>query len=370
MGRILVAGETLVDFIPDARGSLPTVETFHRRAGGAPANVAVGLARLDVPPLFWTRIGDDPFGEFLHGTLVDAGVDDTYVVRDPTAKTSLVFVSLDPDAERSFSFHRDGTADTQMQVGALSDGDLAAVDWVHAGGVTLAGGSSREATFDLLERAGERDDVVVSFDPNARPELFTDHDLAGSFERAFAAADVVKTTVEDLLAAGLVPSETTDDDAAAVAETICGYGPHTTLVTRGANGALARAEPTAPWNPTGSPIVVEHPGHSVDVVDTTGAGDAYTAGAIASLAKAITADVETGPSCANDGTESPTTTDDGGSTDPADREDALGEALALANAVAARTTTARGAMTSLPSREEALSIRNRSKHERYDGPDE
>lgn len=351
MTRILVAGEALVDFIPDSRGPLPTVETFHRRAGGAPANVAVGLARLDVTPSFWTRIGDDAFGDFLLDTLVDAGVDDAHVVRDPTAKTSLVFVSLDPDAERSFSFHRDGTADTRMQPGAVSDADLAAVDWVHAGGVTLSGGSSREATFDLLERAGDRADVVVSFDPNARPELFTDRDLGGSFERAFAAADVVKTTVEDLLAAELVTPGTTDDDATAVAETVCGYGPHTTLVTRGGDGALVRAEPDAPWNPTERPIVVEHPGYPVEAVDTTGAGDAFTAGAIASLSGAIGTAGEATPSAADAGEGAPSTAVDG--------EGALEEALAVANAVAARTTTARGAMTSLPSRAEALALCDR-----------
>ena len=340
MTRILVAGEALVDFIPGSRGPLSTVETFHRRAGGAPANIAVGLARLGVTPRFWTRIGDDAFGDFLLETLVNAGVDDAHVVRDPTAKTSLVFVSLDPDAERSFSFHRNGTADTRMQPGAVSDSDLEPVDWVHAGGVTLSGGSSREATFELLERAGARENVVVSFDPNARPELFIEHDLGDSVERAFAAVDVVKTTVEDLLAAELVPPGTTDDDAAAVAETVCGHGPHTALVTRGGDGSLVRAEPDAPWNPTRDPIVVEHPGYPVEAVDTTGAGDAFTAGAIASLSGAIGTGDEAAPSAAFDG------------------ENPLEGALAVANAVAARTTTARGAMTSLPSRTEALALRD------------
>ncbi len=346
MTRILVAGEALIDFIPDTEGPLSGVETFHRRAGGAPSNVAVGLARLDAPPIFWTRVGDDAFGEFLQGRFASAGVNDEYVCVDPDAKTALVFVSLDPDAERSFSFHRDGTADTRMEPGRVDDSALSAVDWVHAGGVTLSGGSSRQATYELLKRAGERDDIVVSFDPNARPELFTDHDLSRSFERAFRGADVVKTTVDDLRTAGLVASDTTDNDAASVAEFVCSYGPHTALVTRGADGALLRAEPTAPWNPAAEPMIVEHPGYPVDPVDTTGAGDAFTAGAIAALSGAV------------DNLPETEATDADGAA-----KRRVSAALAFANAVAARTTTARGAMTSLPTRAEALALCDPSESE-------
>ncbi len=324
MSRILVAGEALIDFIPKGHGPLHAVETFHRRAGGAPANVAVGLARLDAPPLFWTRIGDDPFGDYLAGTFTDAGIDDAYVERDPDAKTTLVFVSLDPDADRSFSFHRDGTADTRMRPGTVPDAALADLGWVHAGGVTLADEPSRAATFDLMERAHGVDGTVVSFDPNARPELFDEFDFASSCARAFAAADVVKATAEDLIAAGVVDEDATDADAPDLARAVTERGPHTALVTRGPDGALARAEPAAPWNPTDEPLVVEHPGYAVDPVDTTGAGDAFCAGAIASL---------------SDG-------------------EPLAEALGFANAVAAQTTTARGAMTALPTRSAVAALRD------------
>ncbi|WP_418282012.1 carbohydrate kinase family protein [Halorubrum sp. DTA98] len=321
MARILVAGETLIDFIPDERGPLHAVETFHRRAGGAPANVAVGLARLDVLPLFWTRVGDDPFGDHLVETLTDEGIAADLLERDPDATTSLVFVSLDPDAERSFSFHRDGTADTRLQPGSISDESLSAVGWVHTGGVTLADEPSREATFDLMARAS--DDAVVSFDPNARPELFDEFDFGDSCLRAFAAADVVKATAEDLIAADMVDEDADDEDAPTLARTVCAAGPHTALVTRGADGSLARAEPSAPWNPTDEPIVVEHGGYAVDHVDTTGAGDAFTAGAIAALSAG----------------------------------ESLADALAFSNAVAALATTAKGAMTALPTRSEATALR-------------
>ncbi|PSQ23319.1 carbohydrate kinase [Halobacteriales archaeon QS_9_67_17] len=273
---ILVAGETLVDFLPERVGSLESVESFRRRPGGAPANVAVGLAALDRTPWFWTRIGDDPFGDSLAATLADAGLPNRFVERDPEAKTTLAFVEHDATADRAFTFYRDGTADTRLQPGTVPDDVLESVEWVYVGGVTLASEPARTATLNLAERASDQGSTVV-FDPNARPELWGD-EFPAVVERMLDHADVVKATPEDLVAAGF------DADV----------GPE----------ALASAVHDAGR------------GYRVDPTDTTGAGDAFTAGALAALA-------------------------DG---------EPLDEGVAFANAVAAVTTTATGAMAALPDR--------------------
>ncbi|XVH31101.1 carbohydrate kinase family protein [Haloferacaceae archaeon DSL9] len=317
MTHVLVAGETLIDFLPETAGPLSTVEQFSRRPGGAPANVAVGLSRLGVDVDFWTRIGTDPFGDFLAETLRAESIPETYVERDPDAKTALAFVSLGEDAEREFSFHRNRTADTRLDPGRVVDGDLDRVDWVHLGGVALADEPSRTATYDLAARAGERG-ATVSFDPNARPELWTDFDFADSMRRAFSLVDVVKATPEDLAAAGY------DGDPTDLAAAVCEEGPHTALVTLGGDGALAHATADAPWVDGDDPMTVTHGGYDIDPVDTTGAGDAFTAGAISALG-------------ANDGPD---------------------DALAIANAVAALTTTAQGAMTALPTRSKLDAFRS------------
>jgi fructokinase len=316
--RVLVAGETLIDFLPDRPGSLATVESFERRAGGAPANVAVALQRLDEPPTLWSRVGDDQFGDFLVDRLAAAGVDTGHVVRDQTARTGLAFVAHDDDADRSFTFYRDGTADTRLEPGTVTDETLAAHDWVHVGGVTLADEPARAATFDLTTRA-RRADCTVSFDPNARPELWDEFDFRESCLAAFDDADVVKLTPEDAAAADLPTEPTT------LARAVTEHGPHTVLVTMGSEGAVAYATPAAPWTDEGT-VEVAHDGFTVDVVDTTGAGDAFTAGAIAALA--------------------------GG--------ESLAEALAFGNAVAAVTTTRTGAMTALPTRADLTSVLDRA----------
>lgn len=314
---VLVAGESLVDFLPDAPGPLADVESFARRAGGAPANVAVGLARLGDSPWFWTRVGTDPFGDHLAETLADAGVRRRFVERDPDAKTALAFVRHDADADREFTFYRDDTADTRLEPGGVPDAALDSASWVALGGVMLAAEPGRTATLDLAERAAARDCTVV-FDPNARPELWaSEAEFAALARRAFDRADVVKATPNDLAAAGIEA-----DDPESLAEAVTRFGPHTVLLTLGESGSVAHATDDAPWGPA----TATHGGYDVEAVDATGAGDAFTAGALAAFA---------------------------------DGESRLSAVLSFANAVAAVTTTARGAMAALPTREEVDAFRER-----------
>jgi len=301
---VLVAGETLVDFLPESTAPLSEVSGFTRHPGGAPANVAVRLAQLDSPPWFWTRVGADPFGEFLVETLDERGVPDRFVERDPDAKTTFAFVSEAPGDGPRFTFYRDGTADTRLQPGRVPDETLDSVEWVIVGGVLLASDPSRSAMFDLVERARERHCTVV-FDPNARPELWPDADFETQVRRFLPRVDVVKVTDGELTAAGFAT------DAAAMADELHSLGVHTVFRTAGEAGSAASATAEAPWGPA----TTSHPGYDVATVDTTGAGDAFTAGVVAALA--------------------------GGERD-------LEAVLARANAVAAASTTRAGAMTELP----------------------
>lgn len=306
--NVLIAGEALIDLFPTAPGRLADVETFRRAAGGAPANVAVGTARLGAPAYLWTRLGEDPFGEHLADVLTENGVPDDLVVHDTERKTSHTLVADDPDADQSFTFFREGTATFAMEPGTIDDETLAEIEWVHIGGVMLSSEPSRSAMFDLVERANDHN-CTVSFDPNTRPDLWPDpSELEAVTERALGLSDVVKTDRDDL-------SFLLDDvaDIGSVAEGISQYGPHTVLLTRGGAGAYAMATADAPWGPA----TAEHPGYDVDVVETTGAGDAFFSGSIVGLQ-------ETGD---------------------------LAESLRFANAVGALATTETGAMGGLPDRD-------------------
>ena len=313
---ILVAGEALIDFIPDAAGPLSDVETFHRRAGGAPTNVAVGLARLDETPWLCTTLSTDPFGEFLADRLADEGIPEAFLTRvdNPTA---LAFVSHAADGDREFSFHRERTADTVLQTDVVETAALSAADWLVVGGVALSAEPTRTAVFELVDRAREAGCRIV-FDPNTRPELWDD-DLSLSLERMLLRTDVLKATREDF-----APTALLDADAE-FTDQLLDMGPDTVLETAGSEGARLVAGPDSPWG-AGE---WHHAGYALDAIDTTGAGDAFLAGALAALAEGET---------------------------PADPE----AVLAFANAVAAVSTTAAGAMAALPDRSTV--------EELYEGP--
>ncbi|WP_435346537.1 carbohydrate kinase family protein [Haloarchaeobius sp. HRN-SO-5] len=313
--RVLVAGETLVDFLPERPGPLSEVSRFDRRPGGAPANVAVALSRLGTTPLFWTRVGGDPFGGFLADTLDAEGIPRQFVERDDDARTTLAFVTHDEDADRTFTFYRDDTADTRLEPGTVPDETVAAVDQVVCGGVTLASGRSRAATRDLLDRAAAAD-AETWFDPNYRPELWPADDFAPVVGDVLDDVSVLKATEDELRELGFE-----GESPRALAAAATDRGPHTVLVTRGSEGALAHSTPDAPWGSA----TVEHGGYPVDAVDATGAGDAFFAGAITATL---------------DGVES------------------VESVLAFANAVAAVATTAAGAMAALPSREAVVAFQD------------
>lgn len=310
---ILVAGETLIDFLPAQSGPLSGVETFSRRAGGAAANVAIALVRLDAQPWFLTNLSTDGFGDFLATTLEANRVPDRFVTRS-AHPTTLAFVAHDESADRSFTFYGEDAADHHLDAGTVPNAVLNSLDWVCVNApVALAAEPARSVLGDLCERASEHD-CHVAFDPNTRRELWPDEDtFRESLGDMLGRADIIKTSVEDLAATPFAA-----DDSAELAENLFAAGPHTVFVTHGAEGARAFATERAPWGPAET----THPGYEINPVDATGAGDAFLAGVLSALA-------------------------DGESLD---------ETLASANAVAALTTTETGAIDALPDSETVVSF--------------
>ncbi|MFB6163146.1 MAG: carbohydrate kinase [Halococcoides sp.] len=303
MARVLVAGEALIDMYPaDDAACLADASTFAREAGGAPANVAVGLAELGERPWLWTRVGADPFGDHLRSVFDDHGVPDRFVAVDSERTTAHTLVGSDADGDPVFWFYQADTATMAPDPATVTDDALDAIEWLHVGGVWLANGRARSALLDVIDRAT----CTISFDPNTRADLWDDPDaIEPTVSAVLERADVVKIGAGDLpwLAA---------EDPLRVAERIRGYGPHTAFVTRGADAAVAAADERAPWGPA----ELQEVPPAVDPVDPTGAGDAFTAGVIARLV-------------AGDG---------------------LDAALRYGTTVGALATTGRGAMAALPDR--------------------
>ncbi|EWG75344.1 MULTISPECIES: aminoimidazole riboside kinase [unclassified Enterobacter] len=291
MKKIWVLGDAVVDLLPDGEGRLLQCP------GGAPANVAVGIARLGGQSAFIGRVGDDPFGRFMSKTLADERVDVKYMRLDPAHRTSTVVVDLDDHGERSFTFMVRPSADLFLESADLPT--FSAGEWLHVCSIALSAEPSRSATFQAMAAIREAGGYV-SFDPNIRPDLWPDeNELRRCLEQALQSADVVKLSVEELAFL------TGDLQVNVGLDTLMARCPaRLVLVTLGKEGVIAWHEGT----------VKHYPATPVQCVDTTGAGDAFVAGLLYGLA-------------------------DG---------QALPPVIALAQRCGALATTAKGAMTALP----------------------
>lgn len=306
---VITCGELLIDFVARETGvSLVEAQVFEKMAGGAPANVAVGLARLGLSAGFLGQVGTDDFGDHLAATLRDNGVDIAGLRRTSRAHTSLAFVSLKTGGERDFMFYRHPSADMLWEA-TDEDRQIASSGRVfHVGSISLISDPSRSSTVSAIEAARDHGSLI-SYDPNLRLPLWPSPAAARDGVRfGLNFANIVKMSQDELAFLSGV------DDVVEGARRLWHDELRLLTITTGAEGC---------WWFTANDAGQAH-GFPTTPVDTTGAGDAFVAGMLAGLA-------ESGFSL--------------------DRE-ALAHITRFANAVGALTVSRRGAIPSLPSRPE------------------
>lgn len=264
---VAVVGEALVDLVPAEDGRYRPVP------GGSPANVAVGLARLDVPVSLLARLGAGGFGAVVRRHLESNGVGLDLSIAAGELPT-LAVVSLDDDGSATYDFYAEGTADWAWTDAELPVSMPASVSALCAGSIAAARPPGADPLRRLLERERARGAVTVVLDPNLRPALLGSHaDARARWRDLVALGDVVKVSDEDLawLEPGADPRDVARDWAGAGAVRA---GPALVVVTRGGEGAFAITR-------TGTEVNVD--AVPVEVVDTVGAGDAFTAGLVDGL---------------------------------------------------------------------------------------
>lgn len=259
---IAVCGEALVDLVPGGD------RRYVAHPGGSPLNVAVGLARLEIPTTMLARLGGDEYGALLRQHLTDNGVDCQHLVHG-TEPTSQAVVAVDPAGVPRYTFRMRGTADWQWRAGELPRPLPAEVEAFHTGSLAAVIPGAAEHVAALLRYEHQRARVTLSYDPNLRPQVMGErHQVAARVEELIGLVDVVKVSAEDL--AWLYPEQRAPQIAARWIRS----GPALVVVTDGASGARATtvAGAAASYRPP-----------PVSVVDTVGAGDAFTAGMLAWL---------------------------------------------------------------------------------------
>lgn len=253
---ILVIGEALVDIVIN-----PHTQEYSKVPGGSPANVALGLGRLGKDVHLCTWIAPDEHGELVHCHLKDSNVHVTHGSLQADS-TSTAKATINADSSATYEFEIDWNPSDPFD--NLSCNDIAIL---HTGSIasTLEGGASLVA--DLIDR--HKDAMTISYDPNIRPSIMTDH--ADTCEKVFklvANADVVKASHEDLK--WLSPNKTYIE----VAQDFLNLGAKLVIVTLAENGVYATSC---------NGVTQTHPTVATELVDTVGAGDSFMAGILDKL---------------------------------------------------------------------------------------
>ncbi|MEM9647409.1 MAG: carbohydrate kinase [Bacteroidota bacterium] len=311
MKKVFCIGELLIDFVAEKQGSdLSKANTFTKKAGGAPANVACAISKLGGKGIFIGAVGNDPFGSFLLQVIKKEGVDISLAQISETF-TTLAFVSLAEDGERDFVFSRGADKELEYNPNHRKEfqGNL-----LHLGAATALLGGSLEKAYGKYLFDGLTKDMFISFDPNFRSDLWRENEQK-FIKKCMPFVEKSHLCKFSLEEAQLLSGKEDLDEA-------CDYlhevGTKIITVTLGKDGTLVSMDNARKVVPS---ILVKP-------VDTTGAGDAF----IGCLLKQI-ADIGNFQNIFGD-------------------FETLTEMVAVANKAGAITTTNYGAIPALPGRKQ------------------
>lgn len=258
MYDITALGELLIDFTPCGI-SEAGMKIFEQNPGGAPANVLTAAGNFGAKTAFIGKVGKDMHGEFLKETLEKYNIETKGLIMDEKVFTTLAFVSLNEKGERTFSFARKPGADTCLTKEEVNLELIKECKIFHFGSLSLTDNPSKEALLYALEKAREMN-KIISYDPNYRPLLWENKDTAVKEMRAVIKyADIMKISDEEteLLTGYKEPEK--------AALKLIEQGVSLVFVTLGSEGSFLRTKDFQ--------ITVKS--KKCNVVDTTGAGDAF-----------------------------------------------------------------------------------------------
>lgn len=260
MKTLVAIGEALIDFAPQQAGrQIKDTESFMPKVGGAPANVCGAYAKLGGKAVMLAQLGADPFGDKIVEELAHSGIDTTYISRTEEANTSLAFVALLENGDREFTFFRKPGADMLYQPEQVPEEVFADAYALHFCSVSLGDYPMKQAHKKAIEKASAAG-VMISFDPNLRPQLWPDQaQLKAAVTEFLPCADILKLSDEELF---FITGKEHIEDAV---EELFAMGISVILYTKGSQGAEVYTR-TAHVAVSGS---------GKKAVDTTGAGDGF-----------------------------------------------------------------------------------------------
>jgi sugar/nucleoside kinase (ribokinase family) len=269
MADVLCLGEILVDWVCTTLGSeLNAAQSFTKAAGGAPANTAVGLARQGISTGFIGRVSADAFGIWLKTVLESEGIDTKNTVVDSDSQTRMAYVVTTSTGDRKLAeFSKIACADARLQPSDLIPESFAAASVLHFGSISLIGQPSADATKKAVELARQHN-LLVSYDPNVRIGLWPSAQACkDAILNTLSWADIVKINEDELF---LLAGSRDLQEADRLREK---HNLAMLIITLDARGAYFTTK-------AGARVVAGFP---VQLIEATGAGDAFNSGVISQL---------------------------------------------------------------------------------------
>ena len=260
---VTALGELLIDFTENGLSGQGNT-LFEANPGGAPCNVLAMLKKLDRSCLFVGKVGDDMFGRLLRDVAAQAGICMDHLVFGKDVRTTLAFVQTFPNGDRDFSFYRNPGADMMLTEDELPLDAIAGSRIFHFGTLSMTHEGVRRATCKAIDHA-KQSGAIISFDPNLRPPLWDSLDEAKrQIEYGLARCDVLKIADNEL---EFMSGEAGFDKGAAILRT---KFPNIKLfnVTAGAEGSYSYYEDKRVFVPACK---------LGGTIETTGAGDTFCA---------------------------------------------------------------------------------------------
>jgi fructokinase len=312
---VAAMGELLIDFTPYGKSEQGN-EILEANPGGAPCNVLAMLQKLGRKTAFLGKVGYDSFGTLLRKTISEIGIDDTGLITDPKIHTTLAFVHLDEQGDRTFSFCRNPGADMMLASSELREDIIRHSKIFHFGSLSMTAPLIRETTKKALEIA-KQSGCVISFDPNLRPPLWDDLQTAKEMIcYGIGQCDILKISDDELeFVTGIHEIPTAAKQLQKDYPNI-----KVLFVTLGKNGSSFYY---------GDQSGQQQTFQSVKTIDTTGAGDTFCGCMLNAL---LDKDL-----------------------DHLSYDDLM-EAITFGNAASSLVTTKKGAIKSMPNKEEILSL--------------
>lgn len=313
---VTALGELLIDFTESGKSPQgnPLVEA---NPGGAPCNVLAMLNKLGKKTAFIGKVGNDAFGRQLSEAVGKSGTDISGLVTDNDVHTTLAFVHTLSGGEREFSFYRNPGADMMLRKDEVKEDIIKSARIFHFGTLSLTHDSVREATRYAVDIA-KKNNLLVSFDPNLREPLWNSlNDAKVQIEYGLSKCDILKISDNEL---EFITGTCDYQKGAKLLQDT--YKIPIIFVTMGKEGSLACYKDA---------IVFKETFSNIKPIEKTGAGDTFTACAINYIL-------------------------DNGLDNLS--ENNLSELLTFANAAASIITTRKGALNSMPEREEIEALIN------------